>query len=44
MCACIHGMDASWDPTALRRPSKPQQLAAARVRAVLWGHSGVNQE
>ena len=40
---CVHRVVRSWDPTALRRASKPQKLAAARVRVGLCGHSWATQ-
>ena len=44
ICRCVHRVVRSWDPTALRRASKPQQPAAARVRVGLCGHSWATQD
>ena len=43
-CGCLHGMDSSWDPTALRRSLTPRQPAAARVRLGLCKHSWGTQD
>ena len=40
---CVRRVVRSWDPTALRRASKPQKPAAARVRVGLCGHSWATQ-